>query len=203
MRRWIGLALGVVVVGWWLSPPSERSRAPGVLAPALPRQVDTPGAPAFAHGDFRITPLASFDIEARVLSRENYSFGTEADLSPIDLALGWGPMSDSQVLDALTIGQSGRWYSYSWGAEGPPVPQAEIRDSSANMHMIPADASIGKQLDRIRAGDVVRISGSLVEVQGDNGWRWRSSLTRQDSGGGACELVYVTRIETVSVPGDA
>ena len=27
-----------------------------------------------------------------------------------------------------------------------------------------------------------------------DGWRWRSSLTRDDSGGGACELVYVCSI---------
>jgi hypothetical protein len=27
-----------------------------------------------------------------------------------------------------------------------------------------------------------------------DGWRWRSSLTREDTGAGACELVWVERI---------
>ena len=34
----------------------------------------------------------------------------------------------------------------------------------------------------------------LIEVRGADGWRWRSSLTREDTGAGACELVWVERI---------
>lgn len=203
MQRWLGAALALVFVGWWLSPPGERTRAPGVLAPRAPVQHDTPGATPFPHDDFQLTPLATFDIEARVLSRETYRFDSESALSPIDLALGWGPMSDSAVLDGLDIDQSGRWYSYRWHTPEPPIPQVQIRDSSANMHMIPADGAVAARLDRIRAGDVVRIRGHLVEARNEAGWRWRSSLTRQDSGGGACELVYVTSIEEIVVAGDA
>jgi hypothetical protein len=31
----------------------------------------------------------------------------------------------------------------------------------------------------------------LIEAQASDGWRWRSSLTREDTGNGACELVLV------------
>jgi hypothetical protein len=34
-----------------------------------------------------------------------------------------------------------------------------------------------------------------VEAQGRDGWSWRSSLTREDTGAGACELVFVQAIE--------
>ena len=57
--------------------------------------------------------------------------------------------------------------------------------------MIPADASVAYELKRVRVGDVVSLDGMLVEADKANGWRWRSSLTRDDTGGGACELVYV------------
>ena len=71
---------------------------------------------------------------------------------------------------------------------------AEIVRSSANMHLIPADAAVAQALRGVRAGQHVRIDGWLVQADAPDGWRWRSSLTREDSGGGACELVYVCGI---------
>jgi hypothetical protein len=37
--------------------------------------------------------------------------------------------------------------------------------------------------------------GYLVEVRGRDGFRWRSSLTREDTGNGACELVWVEKLD--------
>jgi len=48
---------------------------------------------------------------------------------------------------------------------------------------------------RIRAGQIVSLAGYLVEVRGPNGMRWRSSLTREDTGAGACELVWVETLD--------
>jgi hypothetical protein len=63
------------------------------------------------------------------------------------------------------------------------------------MHLIPADAGVAEALGRVRAGDMVRMHGWLVKIDRADGWRWRSSTTRTDSGGGSCELVYVCSIE--------
>lgn len=194
MRHWIVIVGALILTGWWLSPPGERTQPPGVLAAQPPLQTDIVDGASFMLDSYRITPLAQFDIEARVLARETYRFDAGAALSPIDLALGWGRMSDSSVIERLDISQSARWYNYRWGGEGPPLPPEDIRRSSANMHMIPADAAIADQLDRVRVGDVVRIEGKLVAVEGDDGWRWRSSLTRDDTGNGACEVVYVCAV---------
>ena len=49
-------------------------------------------------------------------------------------------------------------------------------------------------LARVGEGDRVRVDGWLVQLDRPGGWRWRSSLTREDSGGGACELVYVCAV---------
>lgn len=59
------------------------------------------------------------------------------------------------------------------------------------MHLIPADAGVRAMLDRVRPGEVVRIEGFLVDASRPDGWHWNSSLTREDTGNGACELVYV------------
>lgn len=140
-----------------------------------------------------LTPVAGFSLEARVLSRQDYSFGREARLSPTDLALGWQRMSEAAVLDRLSISQGGRWYSYRW-TDQPPLPPAEIVRSSANMHLIPATAEVARILASLRKHERVRIDGWLVDAHSPDGWRWNSSRSREDSGGGACELVYVCSI---------
>ncbi|HQQ64108.1 MAG TPA: hypothetical protein PLF22_11120 [Pseudomonadales bacterium] len=150
--------------------------------------------PPFRMGAATVTPLAGFSMHGRVLSREDYAFGEEAKYSPTDLAMGWGPMEDFSIATALNITQGGRWYHYSWGSEGPPLPESVIIKSSANMHMIPADISVARALKSINAGDAVNINGWLVRIDQDNGWHWQSSLSREDSGGGACEVVYVCSI---------
>lgn len=193
MKRLLAFFVVLALIGWWLSPPMGRSRPAGVIASDAPVQVDLKDATAIEHEGFKLTPLASFSISARVLSREDYRFDAEAALSPMDLALGWGRMSDSAVLERLDISQGARFYTYRW-ADAPPLPPGEIVESSANMHMVPADSAIARQLAKVRKGDVVQLEGFLIEARRDDGWQWRSSLTRKDSGAGACELLYVTSV---------
>lgn len=209
LRTLLAILVLVGAIGWWYSPLSPRvppvaELAPGaslncpppprVTAGAAPLQSPVPGSlRPFALADAQLQPLAGFSIDARVLSREDYSFGRESALSPTDLALGWGPMATPGLAGRLSISQSNRWYRYGWRGT-PPLPPRDIARNSANMHMIPADTAAAAALRRIRAGDRIRIDGWLVQADAGDGWRWRSSLTREDVGGGACELVYVCAI---------
>jgi hypothetical protein len=160
----------------------------GIIANQQPIQNST-NQSNFSHNGYKITPLESFEIEARVLSTEHYSLGREADLSPVDLALGWGKMSDEAVLNKINITQSNRFYY--WHVDEFPISRREIETQSANMHMIPADSKIEETLQAVRPGQMVKLSGYLVQVNASDGWHWKSSLTREDTGNGACEVVYV------------
>lgn len=171
----------------------EVSYGPGVLAPDEPVQENISNAPMFMHNDYFITPLATFEASARVLSRKNYSWGRESDLSPVDFALGWGRMSDEAVYNQIQIRQNHRFYY--WRARQFPIPRREIEIFSANMHMIPANRSVERAMKRVRKGDLVNFSGKLVRAESADGWRWVSSLTRTDTGNGACELVFVEEFE--------
>lgn len=196
-----------LLLGWWLAhPPSTLPRPDPAALPACPLpprvahgepplQTGVPQGLALpAIGDARLLPLAGFSVDARVLGREDYRFGHEAGYSPTDLALGWGRMGDDAVLARLSLSQGGRWYHYRWQGE-PPIPADDIRRSSANMHIVPGDDRVAAALARVEAGQRVRIDGWLIQIDGDGGnWHWRSSLTREDSGGGACELVYACAI---------
>lgn len=174
-----------------------RARPAGLLATDAPQQIDPARGQPFTVKDFRITPLADFELTARVLSRADYRFDPAAALSPTDLALGWGRMSDTAVLAKLDISQSSRWYTYRWGNEGPPIPPDEIIRSSSNMHMIPADKSVAAALLRVRPGDAVHLRGELIQAQRGDGGVWRSSLSRTDTGDGACEVVWVQSLDVL------
>ncbi|MEO6172082.1 MAG: hypothetical protein ABIP02_03100 [Arenimonas sp.] len=212
MSRWIWIALGILLVlmGWQsLHSPKAAgfaaNTASGQSLCPLPDKFKRSDQPLQTDVDNRIhplhiadatfIPLAGYSLQARVLSRENYYVGNEAEFSPVDLALGWGSMAELGMADKLNISQSGRFYRYSWGNEGPPIPQNEIISHSANTHMVPANHSVANALDAISNEDIIELQGWLIRIERNDGWRWQSSLTRDDTGDGACELVYVCSVE--------
>jgi len=169
------------------------------LAPDAPLQVTlTPGkvAPWTYHGCI-FTPLATYNITARILHRCAYPPSSDqfALVCPLDLALGWGRMSDPTVYDQLEIGQINRFYrwqnSFFSASNALPIPEDEIIRSSANTHVIPANNDINDQLFSYSSGDVIKLTGYLVGIVGPDGWNCRSSLIRTDIGPGACEIMWV------------
>ena len=188
-RLWLILVIcGVGAYLSWRDRPIEQPPGVRTVADPLQRPIHGP-APVFHKDRYQIRALAEFALEARVLARENYHFDAGADLAPTDLALGWGPMSDNAVLAHSSIQQRHRFYY--WSAAAFPIPHREIETHSANMHLIPATRVIADQLTTVRTGQIVRLRGYLVEAHRDDGWQWRSSLTREDTGDGACELIWV------------
>ena len=185
--------IGLIILGlFYLWNGSEIPHASGVLAPDEPYQKEVYSARFREMNGYRIELLASFDIRARVIATERYWFDQGSALSPVDLVLGWGAMSDSAVLQQIGVSQGGRFYH--WWGKTLTVPRPVIETQSANMHMIPASGEIARQLKSIRAGNMVHLKGYLVEATSKQGFRWKSSLTRADTGGGACELILVESI---------
>jgi len=170
---------------------------------SFPETVELPDEPAqtlversaFDFKGFRVEPVATFDITALVLSTRRYRLGRESQLSPYDIGVAWGPMADRSMREPLTFRQSGRFLRYRY-REALPYPQSAIDHHIANIHAIPPDRSISRDLRRLRPGRVVRLQGYLVNVSAADGWYWRTSLTRTDTGGGACELMWVESVES-------
>ena len=194
--------------GWWMhrtpavpavldadGRPAVCVPPAGVLQP-MPRHVPVPrGMAPFLIAGATATPRAGLLVEARVLSTQRYRTGREATWSPRDLALGWGRMADPSVYEPLGITQSGRWFHYRWGAEGPPIPLEEIVASASNMHMIPADEAVASRLLALSPGQRVRLRGWLVDLATPDGYRWSTSMRFDDRGDGACEVVYVCAVD--------
>ena len=162
----------------------------GILIESEPAQMAIAGAQPIEHGDYKLKPLARFSVNARILHRKVYRYDRESKLAPVDLALGWREMSDQAVLDRLNISQSTRFYWYQYH-QPPPIPREQIVSRSTNVHVIPATPAIASFCKSLRAGELVHLEGKLVEATGPEINVWRSSLSRTDSGNGACELMLV------------
>jgi predicted NAD/FAD-binding protein len=191
MKKLIILLL-IVAAGWFLLR-DQPAHWPGIPAAAEPQQTAKLLPKAFLHEKYTVTPLARYSITAVVLSRDRYRFDDAAKLAPVDLALGWGSMSIADVINELSVSQSGRWYEYTYKNEAPLDPQ-DIARHSANTHCLPADSAVRKQLLAVRRHDLVTLEGYLVAITTAEGFHWRSSLTRDDTGGGACEVMWVTSV---------
>lgn len=144
-------------------------------------------------GDYTLHFHHRFEFSALVLSKSDYFSDRLAQFSPVDLALGWGVMSNPEHLRYIRITQNNRFYFFKYKSQ-PPISHSDIIEYSANMHFVPANDEIKKALMDARKGDIVQISGYLVDLYADDGWHWKSSRTRNDTGKGACELVYVEDI---------
>jgi hypothetical protein len=198
------LAAYVAWGGWsWLQnrpvdPPD------GVLAPDEPVQDDVPLGEAASGETVRIAgwtlrTRAHYHITARVLGVERYHIDTLAKLVPEDLALGWGPMSDNRTLRTFDTSQSNRFFY--WRPKGPmTLPRETVIAHSANTHVIPADSRVARRLAHLRRGEVVSLSGDLVDGVRDDGASIKTSLVRTDTGPGACEVMLVRQIEIEHTP---
>jgi hypothetical protein len=185
------IAIGMLGLSPWRT---QASPLPGMSAPAQPVQAEIDAQP-WEHQNYRITPLASYEVTARVLSKKEYRNDKSSSISPVDLALGWGVMSDAATLSDLRISQSGRWFYVYW--KDAYVDVNQVMTHSANTHILPANEDIARQVKNVKPDEVVHLQGYLVQVTNSDGFLWRSSLRRDDTGDGSCEILWVTDINVV------
>ena len=193
------LGLAVAALAWWWYARHAPADWAGPAAPDPPQQSTVNLPPSWKSGDYAVTPLARFSARAVVLSRCNYSGGHDGALAPTDFALGWACMSDAALVNRVKVSQDMRWFEVAWRGE-LPVSAAEALRSCGNMHLIPASAAVRGELARIRRHEVITVTGYLVEVRHPDGWSWRSSLSREDTGAGACEGIWVESVTRARPP---
>lgn len=197
--RYLFPATFLALVAWgvfsiWNSRPIHH--APGVLVPMEPVQQEETKKALPEVAGFQITGVARYALRARVLGKKRYWTGPGAKLVPIDVALGWGPMSNEAVLGAMRLSQSNRFFFYEWDS-APPIPEHEIMTHASNNHIIAANSKVASAVKALRTGQIAQMEGWLVEAAGPEGFRWGTSRRRDDTGNGACELFYVESIAAV------
>jgi hypothetical protein len=188
------LVVALIIAGFtWF--PRASAMPLGMMAPGEPVQENAQESSSWQSGAYTVTALANYQLTARILGKKAYGSTNTGDIAPFDLALGWAEMSDASVLQHLKITQSGRWFYVYW--RDPPISPTRIMQTSANTHILPANQAVLEKVKNLKEDQVVFFKGYLVEVSKADGFIWRSSLSRNDTGNGSCEIFWVEDVRVV------
>lgn len=144
----------------------------------------------FEFKGYNLKPLYKYGLKAVVLGKERYRFDASSELSTYDLILGWKEMALSEKTDEISLSQSFR--RYRWRIKSfDNISRKQIEHNSANVHIIHANEDVLSVISNIDEGDSVSLYGYLIKASKKDGFRWKSSTTREDTGDGACEVFYV------------
>jgi hypothetical protein len=192
---WALVALAALL-GWLAWRPTASAAAGEVRWHEEPRQTAT-DRPPFAvetrRGSVRLLPRAAFEVAAVVVSRERYRLDPSAFLSPLDLALAWGDTANPEVRRRVRFYQGNRFCI--WSTRDSTLDLEKLSRQLANVHVIPATDNLRRALLGVGRGQEVRLAGLLVDAQGEDGFRWSTSLSREDTGAGSCEVLWVEELQ--------
>lgn len=154
--------------------------------------------------------VANYQIMGRVVDVERYNnsgkisdeYSMLNSLSQIDLGISWNDMAISKNNNKVTwiskgdrhlqaIYKDRRWVDEMGGLD-------KINQSWSNNHLIPSNNIVAEDINKIKVGDFVKIEGYLVnlmcELTAVKYIKYYTSMTRTDTGSGACEVIYVTNV---------
>jgi hypothetical protein len=89
----------------------------------------------------------------------------------------------------------GRFFYWQPRKADFPLSKSVLISHMAQMHVIPASKDVESRLKKLRPGQVVTARGYLVDVRGPGEFAWNTSLSRTDTGDGACELFWVEALD--------
>ena len=150
---------------------------------------------------FIVHPQADYQAQGLLLTHNNtggigdiYHDSDSVDLK--DICIVWG--------ESATSGSylHGTFHSEPWTCVYTSKSGSEqiYADEFSNNHLLAGTKAIEDKIRAARIGDQVRFSGYLVNyapVESPDTLR-RSSLVREDTGDGACEVVFVTSFEILA-----
>ncbi|MCP4766375.1 MAG: hypothetical protein GY875_08890 [Gammaproteobacteria bacterium] len=151
-----------------------------------------------------ITPLYDYELDGVIVSLHDSDDFLDIThhrrwqdyINLRDLCVIWGDNVRSGVYHEMEF-TNGTWTCwFSW-------PNSEVASrfddtQLSNNHLLIDDDAIKQALMQAEAGDHIRLKGMLVEYSNPgNGFQRGTSVTRTDTGNGACETIYVNAFEVI------
>jgi len=155
---------------------------------------------------YKVSPVADYELWGLVVTHNDigkfgdiYHMEDSVDLK--DICVVWGENAASGVYEKGKY-KSGSWTCY-WRFKSGEAWVQFNESQIANNHLIASDPEIQEKIRQIRIGDQIHLTGYLVNYENvDTEWRRESSMTREDTGNHACEVVYVEDLKILK-PGNA
>ena len=149
---------------------------------------------------FHVTPRYRYEITGLVVSRHHsdslmdfYHRQTGDYFNVCDLALTWGLNTKTGIYEKGKFRSSDftAWVDYEDSLDWYSFRMNEF----SNNHLITEDPDLRATLKSVGVGDQIRISGLLAEYFSPPDYQRGTSTSRDDTGGGACETIYVKNVE--------
>ncbi len=188
--------------------------APAELRPELrnePVQEPTQAAPfktTVGGVTYTVKPVADYEIWGLVVSEHDSAAwwdwihkASNDNLNVNDLCVVFAENAATGGYVGLDY-SSGQFVCYVQTRSTERWQRFSMRALSNN-HLLADRPSIAAKLRDVRIGDQVRIRGWLAEYEHNHGFAFHrgTSLTRDDTGNGACETIYVQEVEVLRTGG--
>lgn len=155
---------------------------------------------------FELTPRYSYELSGLLVHTFSYdtwySIDKKDKVIPIDLCIIWGDNVRSGVFKDWNsrFSQDQR---FCWWHGSQPIKNDQI----SNNHLVVKSDEFEKKLNNLQVGDQIRLVGKLVDIKATplksgegyaNGvTTFTTSTIRQDTGAGACEVIYLEDIQVL------
>ncbi len=116
-------------------------------------------------------------------------------LNVADLCVVWG--HDAGGVDLHAFDFTNGEFTCMFRTHNSAAWRAFRLDQISNNHLITADPLLRKRISDVTVGDQIHLEGYLSNYSTTAGFHRGTSTTRQDTGNGACETVYVTSFDIV------
>lgn len=149
---------------------------------------------------YNITPIYNYELYGLVVSYHHskswldYYHEKWKDFINIkDICVVWGYNIETEVYKEMKF-NSGSWTCYFEFKSGTTqeVWSKFKNDSGSNNHLLSDIEEVNEMIMNVKEGDQVYLKGYLVEYSYGEEFRRGTSITRTDTGNGACETIYVT-----------
>ena len=151
--------------------------------------------------EITIEKLYSYEVSGRVVQTyeyKDYYYGDETynTIAKKDVGIVWGNLVQDDILKNIKFSMNGaRFLKYTYRrGDWEKKLSSPIKKLCSNNHLISNDETITSLIKQIKKNDYIKISGYLINAYWDNSYL-TTSISRDDEGNGACEVVYVTDIK--------
>ncbi|MBL8470160.1 MAG: hypothetical protein KF778_02810 [Rhodocyclaceae bacterium] len=161
---------------------------------------------AYAGGiTYKVQPLYRYDLYGLVVSRHDartwwdYIHREWQDaLNAVDFCVIWGPNAASGAYRDIHF--SSTQFECHYRTSSDSAWAAFDSTAVSNNHLLAENAALAAALREARVGDQVHVRGYLAEYSHGvgAGFRRGTSTTRDDTGNGACETIYVEQFELLA-----
>jgi hypothetical protein len=150
---------------------------------------------------YQVEPVYDYEMTGMIVSYRHHDAATSRmhrsandHLNMTDLCVVWGDTAQSPYLDRLKF-WNGIFTCNVQTSDSAAWESFDMTELSNN-HLLSADEDIRDRLRDVRIGDQVYVRGMLASY-GSGGSKRGTSTTRDDTGDGACETIFIEEFEVV------